>query len=84
MLYANRARRSKDNLTDTIGDSAWAGPAEQVIFLFARNCIDLKWPDGARDEQPSMPGLPLKNPDGFRVKPVDSTGMTGKSSGRTM
>lgn len=32
----------------------------------------------------SMAGLPLKNPTGFKVNPADSTGMTGKSSGRTM
>jgi len=31
-----------------------------------------------------MPGFPLKKPTGLRVKPADSTGMTGKSSGRTM
>ena len=31
-----------------------------------------------------MAGFPLKKPTGFRVKPADSTGMTGKSSGRTM
>jgi len=33
-------------------DFVWAGVAEQVVYPFFMNHIDLKWPDGARDGQP--------------------------------